>query len=213
MVHRLLQATLADEAAAKAKASGELGPEAVAALAAEAERQYRAVGKPHAVAAVAEHCNDRKRAADSASMRSDEVFFCVRLKRMVEAGECDGLRTTGICLGLGGKFMTVFVPDCAKEYQCFYDRMEENYGIKAAFDSAAERTNLRVPIPPAERAETPDAPSFRSFDVAVMSRLNVLVNATEDVPITTDARVLGPLEGGGGGGGGAGWAFTYGASK
>jgi hypothetical protein len=91
--------------------------------------------------------------------------------------------------------------------------MEESHGIKASFDATAERTNLRVPIPAAERASTPGAPAYRSFDVVVMTRLDVLVTATDDVPITTDARVLGPLEGAGGATGGERWAFTYGARK
>ena len=111
--HRPAQATLTDEAAESAALAGR--DVEAASLGLRAETMYKAVGKPADVAAVAEHCNDRKRAADSASMRSDEVFFCVRLKNMVARGECDGLRTSGICLGVGGKFMTVFVPECAKE--------------------------------------------------------------------------------------------------
>ena len=89
--------------------------------------------------------------------------------------------------------------------------MEENYGIKTSFDSAAESDNLRIPLTAEERAANtaPGAPSHRSFDVTLMTRLDVLITATDDVPITTDARILGMLPGQSS----EPWVFTYGATK
>ena len=84
MVHRLLDATLRHSKPEDVMANFPLSPTETAEL--------------------CERCNEKKEASKKAQDASDKLFLCVFLRRHGPIEE------DGICVGIGGKSFTIFIP-------------------------------------------------------------------------------------------------------
>jgi DIS3-like exonuclease 2 len=143
------------------------------------------------IQAVACHCNDMRMAAKKAQERSDRVFLSLYLKRNPISS------TLGVCLGVGEKTFTVFVPSLGMSTRVFLQEHEDKFNSNAFEDSSGKR---RIVIQPKTSADA-DPPasgdrsqsrSWKSLEIRVFTKLEVACTCKLQPPIDVRVKVIGP---------------------
>ena len=170
IVHRLLQATLDGEEAVEGFPLDQRG-----------------------VHDAADHCNEMRMSAKKAQERSDRVFLSLYLRRNpIES-------TLGVCLGVGEKTFTVFVPLLGCSTRVFLQEHEDALNVNAYTDDHGKRKIVVSPkttaIPGQEVPDQADAavrPVWKSLDVKVFTKLEVACSCKVQPPIDVKVRLVGP---------------------
>ena len=143
------------------------------------------------IQAAAGHCNDMRMAAKKAQERSDRVFLSLYLKRNPISS------TLGVCLGVGEKTFTVFVPSLGMSTRVFLQEHEDKFNSNAFEDSSGKR---RIVIQPKTSADA-DPPasgdrsqsrSWKSLEIRVFTKLEVACTCKLQPPIDVRVKVIGP---------------------
>lgn len=171
IVHRLLQATLE-------------GEEAVEGFPLDQREVHDA----------ADHCNEMRMSAKKAQERSDRVFLSLYLrKNPIES-------TLGVCLGVGEKTFTVFVPSLGCSTRVFLQEHQDTLNVNAYTDDHGRRKIVVSPktttVPGQEVPDQADAavrrPGWKSLDVKVFTKLEVACTCKVQPPIDVKVRLVGP---------------------
>ncbi|KAL3773408.1 hypothetical protein ACHAW5_008175 [Stephanodiscus triporus] len=143
------------------------------------------------IQAVACHCNDMRMAAKKAQERSDRVFLALHLKRYPISS------ALGVCLGVGEKTFTVFVPSLGMSTRVFLQEHDDEFDSNAFVDSCGKR---RIVIQPktdvgADPSATDDrsrSRSWKSLEIGVFTKLEVACTCKMQSPIDVRVKVVGP---------------------
>ncbi|KAL3816226.1 hypothetical protein ACHAXA_002172 [Cyclostephanos tholiformis] len=140
--------------------------------------------------AVAGHCNDMRMAAKKAQERSDRIFLSLYVKRNPISS------TLGVCLGVGEKTFTVFVPSLGMSTRVFLQEHENEFNSNAFEDSSGKR---RIVIQPQNAITDPSASgdrsqscSWESLEIGVFTKLEVACTCKLQPPIDVRVKVIGP---------------------
>lgn len=141
------------------------------------------------------HCNDMRDAARKAQERSDRVFLSFYLKNNpIES-------TLGVCLGVGVKSCTVFVPSLGMSTKVFLQEHEDEFVINAFEDEnhGGKRRIVVSPktdVVPGMHADTNrGGPTWKSLDICVFAKLEVACTCRMQPPIDVRVKVIGPWTG------------------
>lgn len=155
IVHRLLQATLD-------------GPSAV---------QYYPQDQAE-IQAICGHCNEKRMASKKAQERSDRIFLSIFLKTNPI------LSTLGVCVSVGDKAFTVYVPEIGINTLVYLDDHAELYEARVQKDKASGNRSMTL---------VPKHGSGRSrLDIQVFSKLSISCHCKEEPPIDVKLRIVGP---------------------
>ena len=141
---------------------------------------------------MAEHCNDMRMNAKKAQERSDRVFLSLFLKENPISS------TLGVCLSVGEKTFTVFVPSLGLSTRVFLDEHKDEFTSNAFEDSNGRRKIVIQPktnsVPGMEMEATgeEDACSWKSLDISVFTKLEVSCTCKMQPPIDVRVKVVAP---------------------
>ncbi|KAL9186602.1 hypothetical protein ACHAXT_005840 [Thalassiosira profunda] len=147
-------------------------------------------GEIHAAAG---HCNDMRMAAKKAQERSDRVFLSLYLKKHPIAS------TLGVCLGVGEKTLTCFVPSLGMSTRVFLDEHKEEFITNAVEDDNGKRRIVISPktnvIPGMDSADSSPGPAWKSLNISVFTKLEVACTCKMGLPIDVRVKIVGPWTG------------------
>ena len=143
------------------------------------------------IQAVADHCNDMRMAAKKAQERSDRVFLSLYLQRNPITS------ALGVCLGVGEKTFTCFVPSLGMSTRVFLQEHEDEFDSNAFVDSSGKR---RIVIQPKTNAgvghfaadDASRGRSWESLEIGVFTKLEVACSCKCQSPIDVRVKVVGP---------------------
>jgi len=142
------------------------------------------------------HCNDMRMSAKKAQERSDRVFLSLYLKTNPISS------TLGVCLGVGEKTFTVFVPSLGLSTRVFLQEHEDEFDVNAFEDDDGGRRIVIRPktndVPGMQRpgdGEGNAGDSWKSLDVRVFTKLEVACTCKMQPPIDVRVKVVGPWKG------------------
>mmetsp|Transcript_28395 Transcript_28395/g.58303 ORF Transcript_28395/g.58303 Transcript_28395/m.58303 type:complete len:1180 (-) Transcript_28395:105-3644(-) len=144
--------------------------------------------------AVASHCNGKKMAAKKAQERSDRVFLSLYLKSNPISS------ALGVCLGVGEKTFTVFVPSLGMSTRVFLEEHEDVFDVNAFEDSNGKRKIVIRPktnVVPGMQSDdgvegSSSSSSWKSLDIGVFTKLEVSCFCKAQPPIDVKVMVVGP---------------------
>lgn len=146
--------------------------------------------------AAALHCNDMRMSAKKAQERSDRVFLSLYLKTNPISS------TLGVCLGVGEKTFTVFVPSLGLSTRVFLQEHEDEFDMNAFEDDDGRRRIVIHPktndVPGMQQpgnGESNTGDSWKSLDVRVFTKLEVACTCKMQPPIDVRVKVVGPWKG------------------
>ncbi|KAL7522669.1 hypothetical protein ACHAWX_007355 [Stephanocyclus meneghinianus] len=138
------------------------------------------------------HCNDKRMASKKAQERSDRVFLSLFLKKNPISS------VLGVCLGIGEKTFTIFVPSLGLSTRVFLEEHRDIFDMNTFEDCGGKRkliirpkSNL-VPGMEAKDGENRRVHSWTSLNVSVFTKLNVACFCKEKTPIDVKVMVVGP---------------------
>ncbi|KAL7550644.1 hypothetical protein ACHAWF_016364 [Thalassiosira exigua] len=139
----------------------------------------------------ASHCNDMRMSAKKAQERSDRVFLSLYLKEHPISS------VLGVCLGVGEKTFTVFVPSLGMSTRVFLQEHEDEFNINAYVDAGGKRRIVispkSNPMPGMEPvAGEATGTSWKSLDIRVFTKLDVACTCKMQPPIDVRVKVVGP---------------------
>ncbi|KAL7531929.1 hypothetical protein ACHAXR_008498 [Thalassiosira sp. AJA248-18] len=145
--------------------------------------------KQKEIHAAAGHCNDMRMSAKKAQDRSDRVFLSLYLKKNPISS------VLGVCLGVGEKTFTVFVPSLGMSTRVFLQEHEDEFNINAFEDSTGKRRiviSLKTNTVPGMQpgADTSSEPSWKSLDICVFTKLEVACTCKTHPPIDVRVKVV-----------------------
>jgi len=136
------------------------------------------------------HCNDMRMSAKKAQERSDRVFLSLYLKKNPISS------TLGVCLGVGEKTFTVFVPSLGLSTRCFLQEHDNEFDIHAFEDSNNGKRRIvirpKTSIVPGMEAQPSHEGSWKSLDIQVFTKLEVECTCKMQTPIDVRVKVVGP---------------------
>jgi exoribonuclease R len=148
---------------------------------------------------MADHCNDMRMNARKAQDRSDRVFLSLYLKKNPISS------VLGVCLSVGEKTFTVFVPSLGISTRVFLQEHEDEFTINAYKDSNDKR---RIVIQPKtdvipgmdptavaavdEKGSSSIERGWKSLDIRVFTKLEVACSCKNQAPIDVRVKVVGP---------------------
>ena len=148
---------------------------------------------------MADHCNDMRMNARKAQDRSDRVFLSLFLKKNPISS------VLGVCLSVGEKTFTVFVPSLGISTRVFLQEHEDEFTINAYKDSNDKR---RIVIQPKtdvipgmdptavaavdEKGSSSIERGWKSLDIRVFTKLEVACSCKNQAPIDVRVKVVGP---------------------
>ena len=151
--------------------------------------------KQNEIHTMAEHCNDMRMNAKKAQERSDRVFLSLYLKENPISS------TLGVCLSVGEKTFTVFVPSLGLSTRVFLDEHKDEFTSNAFEDSKGKRkiiiqpkTNL-VPGMEMEATGEEDTCSWKSLDISVFTKLEVSCTCKMQPHLDIRVKVVAPWRG------------------
>ena len=155
-----------------------------------------------AIHEMADHCNDMRMNARKAQDRSDRVFLSLYLKKNPISS------VLGVCLSVGEKTFTVFVPSLGISTRVFLQEHEDEFTINAFKDSNDKR---RIVIQPKSNGIPGKDPStaaaatasdiddislvngrWKSLEIRVFTKLEVACSCKYQPPIDVRVKVVGP---------------------
>lgn len=138
---------------------------------------------------VASHCNDKRMAAKKAQERSDRVFLSLYLKKNPVSA------TLGVCLSVGEKTFTVFVPSLGASFKVFLQEHEDCFNTNSYSDDNGKRhivINPKAVLIPGMQSEDFTEPFWKSLDIKVFTKLEVSCTCKTRPPIDVSVKVVGP---------------------
>jgi DIS3-like exonuclease 2 len=143
------------------------------------------------IQAAAGHCNDMRMAAKKAQERSDRVFLSLYLKRNPISS------ALGVCLGVGEKTFTCFVPSLGMSTRVFLQEHEDEFDINAFEDSSGKRRIVIQPktnagVKPLAADDVSRGRSWKSLEIGVFTKLEVACSCKCQPPIDVRVKVVGP---------------------
>ena len=139
------------------------------------------------------HCNDKRMASKKAQERSDRVFLSLYLKKNPMES------ALGVCLGIGEKTFTVFVPSLGFSTRVFLDEHVDLFDFNIVEDDGVKRKLVIRPksniVPGMQSAEDDAGLTWKSLDVSVFTKLTVACFCKERTPIDVRVMVVGPWVG------------------
>jgi len=136
------------------------------------------------------HCNDKRMAAKKAQERSDRVFLSLYLKKNPITS------TLGVCLSVGEKTFTVFVPKLGASIKVFLQEHEDCFNANAFTDDGGKRHIVISPkqdlIPGMSQSDDDKGPSWKSLDIGIFTKLEVACTCKARPPIDVRVKVVGP---------------------
>jgi len=142
------------------------------------------------------HCNEMRMSAKKAQERSDRVFLSLYLKTKPISS------TLGVCLGVGEKTFTVFVPSLGLSTRVFLQEHENEFDMNSFEDDNGKRKIVIRPktniVPgmshPNDRDGSGEA-MWKSLTVHVFAKLEVACTCKMQPPIDVRVKVVGPWKG------------------
>lgn len=139
------------------------------------------------------HCNDMRMSAKKAQERSDRVFLSLYLKKNpIES-------VLGVCLGVGEKTFTIFVPSLGMSTRVFLQEHEDEFNINAFEEESTGKRRIVInpktdTIPGMQPTADDDssAPEWKSLDIRVFTKLRVACTCKMQPPIDVRVKVVGP---------------------
>ena len=143
---------------------------------------------------VAAHCNDKRMAAKKAQERSDRVFLSLYLKKKPVSS------VLGVCLGVGEKTFTIFIPSLGMSTRVFLQEHEDIFNINAFVDSNGKRRIVVRPktnVVPGMQLDDASVTShsWATLEISVFAKLEVACTCKEQPPIDVRVMVVGPWSG------------------
>ena len=143
------------------------------------------------IQSAAGHGNDMRMAAKKAQERSNRVCLSLHVKRNPIPS------TLAICLRVGEKMFTVFVPLLWMSTRVFLQEHEDKFDSNAFEDSSGKR---RIAIQPKSSAVTNPSVSgnrslsrsWKSLEIGVFTKLAVACTCKLQPPIDVRVKVFGP---------------------
>ena len=137
------------------------------------------------------HCNDKRMSSKKAQERSDRVFLSLFLKKYPITS------VLGVCLGIGEKTFTVFVPSLGLSTRVFLDEHKDVFDMNTIEDDGRRKLVIRpksnvVPGMQPDDAETSPVHSWKSLNVSIFTKLTVACYCKERTPIDVKVMVVGP---------------------
>lgn len=136
------------------------------------------------------HCNDKRMAAKKAQERSDRVFLSLYLKKNPITS------TLGVCLSVGEKTFTVFVPKLGASIKVFLQEHEDCFNANAFTDDGGKRHIVISPkqdsIPGMSQSDGDKDPLWKSLDIGIFTKLEVTCTCKARPPIDVRVKVVGP---------------------
>jgi len=136
------------------------------------------------------HCNDKRMAAKKAQERSDRVFLSLYLKKNPITS------TLGVCLSVGEKTFTVFVPKLGASIKVFLQEHEDCFETNAYTDDGGKRHIVISPktdaVPGMQQSDDDTGPSWKSLNIGVFTKLEVACTCKARPPIDVRVKVVGP---------------------
>ncbi|KAL7469506.1 hypothetical protein ACHAXS_009760 [Conticribra weissflogii] len=147
--------------------------------------------------AVAGHCNDKRMAAKKAQERSDRVFLSLYLKSHPISS------VLGVCLSVGEKTFTVFVPSLGMSTRVFLEEHEDVFDMNAFEDSNGKRKIVIRPktnvVPWMQCGDGDDGDEslassspWKCLEIGVFTKLEVSCFCKAQPPIDVKVKVVGP---------------------
>jgi DIS3-like exonuclease 2 len=126
-----------------------------------------------------------------AQERSDRVFLSLFLKKNPITS------VLGVCLGIGEKTFTVFVPSLGLSTRVFLDEHKDVFDMNTIEDDGRRKLVIRpksnvVPGMQPDDAETSPVHSWKSLNVSIFTKLTVACYCKERTPIDVKVMVVGP---------------------
>ena len=138
------------------------------------------------------HCNEKRMAAKKAQERSDRVFLSLYLKKNPIAS------TLGVCLSVGEKTFTVFVPKLGASIKVFLQEHDDCFNYNSFTDDGGKRHIVISPktdaVPGMQQSESDTDHSWKSLDIGVFTKLEVACTCKARPPIDVRVKVVGPWE-------------------
>lgn len=136
------------------------------------------------------HCNDKRMSAKKAQDRSDRVFLSLYLKKNPIAS------TLGVCLSVGEKTFTVFVPSLGASIKVFLQEHEDCFNTNAYTDDNGKRHIVIQPktnvVPGMQLEDGTHEHSWKALDIKVFTKLEVSCTCKPRPPIDVRVKVVGP---------------------
>jgi DIS3-like exonuclease 2 len=135
------------------------------------------------------HCNEKRMAAKKAQERSDRVFLSLYLKKNPITS------TLGVCLSVGEKTFTVFVPKLGASIKVFLQEHEDCFNTNAYTDDDGKRhivINPKTDLIPGMQPGDGTEPTWKSLDIRVFTKLEVSCTCKARPPIDVRVKVVGP---------------------
>jgi DIS3-like exonuclease 2 len=130
-------------------------------------------------------------ASKKAQERSDRVFLSLLLKKNPIHS------ILGVCLGVGEKTFTVFVPSLGFSTRVFLDEHVDYFDMNVTEDERGRRklvirpkSNIVPGMQPGDGDQ--EKPSWKSLDISVFTKLTVACFCKEKTPIDVKVMVVGP---------------------
>jgi len=143
--------------------------------------------------AAANHCNDMRMSAKKAQERSDRVFLSLYLRENPISS------VLGVCLGVGEKTFTVFVPSLGLSTRVFLQEHEDEFDMNAFEDDGGKRrivvrprTNVVPGMETAAAGRCPEERQWKSLNIQVFTKLEVACTCKMQPPIDVQVKVVGP---------------------
>jgi len=135
------------------------------------------------------HCNDKRMASKKAQERSDRVFLSLYLKKNpIES-------VLGVCLGIGEKTFTVFIPSLGFSTRVFLDEHVDVFDMNVIEDDGGRRKLVIRPksnvVPGMDVGESDELP-WKSLNVSIFTKLTVACYCKDRTPIDVMVKVVGP---------------------
>ena len=147
--------------------------------------------KQDEIHSAADHCNEKRMAAKKAQERSDRVFLSLFLKKNPIQS------VLGVCLGVGEKTFTVFVPSLGMSTKVFLDEHSEIFDTNAFEDSNGKRkivvrpkSNIVPGMQPDEGSRQSE--SWTSLEIGIFTKLEVSCSCKDQPPIDVRIMLVGP---------------------
>lgn len=135
------------------------------------------------------HCNDKRMSSKKAQERSDRVFLSLYLKKNpIESA-------LGVCLGIGEKTFTVFVPSLGLSTRVFLDEHVDVFDMNVVEDDGGRRKLVIRPksnVVPGMDVEESDRLTWKSMSVSIFTKLTVACYCKDRTPIDVMVKVIGP---------------------
>ena len=139
------------------------------------------------------HCNNKRMASKKAQERSDRVFLSLYLKKNPISS------VLGVCLGIGEKTFTVFVPSLGLSTRVFLEEHVDIFDMNTVEDESGRRQLVIRPksrvIPGMQRTEGDDGPSWKALNITIFTKLTVSCVCKDRTPIDVKVMIVGPWNG------------------